>query len=74
MKLNELKNIKIAISCLPKKGWWNNGIVAYHDNNMMFHGAIPNQSLLLKEHNELIKILSKYSLKTISVSFKNERE
>ena len=31
--MNNLKKIKIAISSLPQNGWWNNGIVAYHDND-----------------------------------------
>ena len=44
--MNKLKEIKIAISSLPKNGWWNNGIIAYHDNDMMSDGAVPNQELL----------------------------
>ena len=50
--MNDLKNIRIAVSALPKNGWWNNGIVAYHDNDMMSNGAIPNQELLKKEHEK----------------------
>ena len=45
--MNKLKEIKIAISSLPKNGWWNNGIIAYHDNDMMIDGAVPNQELSL---------------------------
>ena len=52
--MNKLKEIKIAISSLPKNGWWNNGIIAYHDNDMMSDGAVPNQELLKKEHQNLI--------------------
>ena len=37
---------KIAISSLPKSGWWPNGITAYEDNDMMSNGAYPNQTLL----------------------------
>ena len=72
--MNILKKIKIAISSLPKNGWWNNGIVAYPDNDMMSNGAIPNQELLKKEHNNLIEILQKYSLDTIIIPFKSELE
>ena len=39
--MNNLKKITISVSSLPKNGWWNNGIVAYHDNDMMSNGAIP---------------------------------
>ena len=59
---------------LPKNGWWNNGIVAYHDNDMMSNGAIPNQELLKKEHENLIETLDKYSLETIIIPFKPELE
>ena len=61
--------MKIAISSLPKNGWWNEGIKAYHDNDMMSDGAIPNQSLLKKEHEGLIKILNKHCLDTVSITF-----
>ena len=57
--MNDLKNMKIAISTLPENGWWNEGIVPYQDNDMMSNGAIPNQSLLQQEHEGLIKILNK---------------
>ena len=69
-----LKKIKISVSSLPKNGWWNNGIVAYHDNDMMSNGAIPNQELLKKEHQNLIGILQKHSLETIIIPFKSELE
>ena len=72
--MNELKKIAIAVSSLPKNGWWNNGIIAYHDNEMMINGSIPDQELLKKEHKNLIKILNKHDLKTIMVPFKNELE
>ena len=72
--MNELKKITIAVSSLPKKGWWNNGIIAYHDNDMMIHGSIPEQELLKKEHKNLIETLNKYALETIIVPFKNELE
>ena len=72
--MNNLKKIKISISSLPKKGWWNNGIVAYHDNDMMSNGAIPNQDLLKKEHDNLTAILQKYSLDVIIIPFGKEIE
>ena len=72
--MGDLKKITIAISSLPKNGWWNNGIVAYHDNDMMSNGAIPNQELLKKEHENLIETLQKHSLDTIIIPFKHELE
>ena len=72
--MNNLKKITISVSSLPKNGWWNNGIVAYHDNDMMSNGAIPNQELLKKEHENLIGILQKHSLETIIIPFKSELE
>ena len=72
--MNELKQIKIAISSLPKNGWWNNGIIAYQDNDMMSDGAVPNQELLKKEHKNLIDKLYEHSLKSISIAFKPELE
>ena len=72
--MNDLKKIKISISSLPQKGWWNNGIVAYHDNDMMSNGAIPNQDLLKKEHDNLTAILQKYSLDTVIIPFGKEIE
>ena len=72
--MSDLKKITIAVSSLPKNGWWNNGIVAYHDNDMMSNGAIPNQELLKKENENLIGILHKHSLETIIIPFKSELE
>jgi len=72
--MNNLKKITIAVSSLPKNGWWNNGIVAYHDNDMMSNGTIPNQELLKKEHENLIGILQKHNLETIIIPFKSELE
>ena len=72
--MNDLKKIKISISSLPQNGWWNNGIVAYHDNDMMSNGAIPNQDLLKKEHDNLTAILQKYSLDTVIIPFGKEIE
>jgi len=72
--MKNLKKITISVSSLPKNGWWNNGIVAYHDNDMMINGAIPNQELLKKEHENLIGILQKHSLETIIIPFKSELE
>jgi hypothetical protein len=50
--MSDLKKITISVSSLPKNGWWNDGIVAYHDNDMMSNGAIPNQDLLNEEHKK----------------------
>ena len=72
--MNNLKKITISVSSLPINGWWSNGIVAYHDNDMMSNGAIPNQELLKKEHQNLIGILQKHSLETIIIPFKSELE
>ena len=72
--MNDIKNMKIAISALPENGWWNEGIVAYQDNDMMSNGAMPNQSLLQQEHEGLIKILSKYSLPIEIIPFKKDLE
>lgn len=72
--MNNLKKITISVSSLPINGWWSNGIVAYHDNDMMSNGAIPNQELLKKEHKNLIEILQKHSLDTIIIPFKSELE
>ena len=72
--MNNLKKIKISISSLPQNGWWNNGIVAYHDNDMMSNGAIPNQDLVKIEHNNLTAVLQKYSLDTIIIPFEKEIE
>ena len=69
--MNNLKKITISVSSLPKNGWWNSGIVAYHDNDMMSNGAIPNQELLKKEHENLIGILHKHSLETIIIPSKS---
>jgi N-dimethylarginine dimethylaminohydrolase len=71
--INSLKP-KIAISSLPKSGWWPDGITAYQDNDMMSNGAHPNQLLLKEEHLSLIKILKKYSLDIINIPFKKELE
>ena len=72
--MNDIKNMKIAISALPENGWWNEGIVAYHDNDMMSNGALPNQSLLQQEHKGLIEILNKYSLPIEIIPFKKDLE
>ena len=72
--MNNLKKITISVSSIPKNGWWSNGIVAYHDNDMMSNGAIPNQELLKKEHENLIETLQKHSLDTIIIPFKPELE
>jgi len=72
--MKDSKNIKIAISSLPEGGWWDKGIVAYQDNDMMSNGAVPNQSLLQKEHKGLIEILNKHSLPIEIIPFKKDLE
>lgn len=72
--MKDSKNIKIAISSLPEGGWWDKGIVAYQDNDMMSNGAVPNQSLLQQEHKGLIEILNKYSLPIEIIPFKKDLE
>ena len=72
--MKDSKNIKIAISSLPEGGWWDKGIVAYQDNDMMSNGAVPNQSLLQQEHKGLIEILNKHSLPIEIIPFKKDLE
>ena len=72
--MNKSIKPKIAISSLPKSGWWPNGITAYEDNDMMSNGAYPNQMLLKEEHLSLIKTLNKYSLSIMEIPFKQELE
>ena len=51
--------MKIAISSLPKKPWWSDGIIGYKDNPFMKNGTVPNQDLLVKERLNLIDTLKK---------------
>ena len=46
--------MKVAVSKLPKTPWWGTGIISYKDNPAMRDGIIPNQSLLIKERENLI--------------------
>ena len=58
--------MKIAISSLPKKPWWSDGIIGYKDNPFMKNGTVPNQDLLIKERLNLIDTLKKIKLKLLN--------
>ena len=68
--------MKIAISSLPKKPWWSDGIIGYKDNPFMKNGTVPNQNLLIKERLNLIATLKKIKLKLLNFhsrkSWKNQ--
>ena len=61
--------MKIAISSLPKKPWWSDGIIGYKDNPFMKNGNIPNQNLLIKERLNLIATLKKNKIEVIEFPF-----
>ena len=61
--------MKIAISSLPKKPWWSDGIIGYKDNPFMKNGTVPNQSLLIKERLNLIATLKKNKIEVIEFPF-----
>jgi N-dimethylarginine dimethylaminohydrolase len=61
--------MKIAISSLPKKPWWSDGIIGYKDNPFMKNGTIPNQNLLIKERLNLIATLRKNKVEVIEFQF-----
>ena len=46
--------MKVAISSLPKKPWWSDGIIGYKDNPFMKNGTVPDQNLLIKERSNLV--------------------
>ncbi len=61
--------MKIAISSLPKKPWWSDGIIGYKDNPFMKNGTVPNQNLLIKERLNLIATLKKNKIEVIEFPF-----
>ena len=61
--------MKIAISSLPKKPWWSDGIIGYKDNPFMKNGTVPNQNLLVKERLNLITTLKKNKIEVIEFPF-----
>ena len=60
--------MKIAISSLPKKPWWSDGIIGYKDNPFMRNGTVPNQNLLIKERLNLIATIKKNKIEVIRIS------
>ena len=61
--------MKIAISSLPKKPWWSDGIIGYKDNPFMKNGTVPNQNLLIKERLNLIATLRKNKIEVVEFPF-----
>jgi len=51
--------LKIIISSLPNNPWWGNGTPQYEDNPAMILGTRPNQELLEKEWQALVRMLRK---------------
>ena len=66
--------MKIAISSLPKKPWWSNGIIGYKDNPFMKNGTVPNQDLLIKERLNLIYTLKKNKIEVVEFPFPTSLE
>ena len=64
--------MKIAISKLPKSGWWQNGIPKYDDNPAMVEGAIPDLSIVEKERKRLISAISSSGHEVIEFDFPDE--
>ena len=61
--------MKVAISSLPRKPWWSDGIIGYKDNPFMKNGTIPDQKLLIKERLNLINILEENNIEVIELPF-----
>ena len=61
--------MKVAISSLPKKPWWSDGIIGYKDNPFMKNGTVPDQSLLIKERLNLIDTLKANNIEIIEFPF-----
>ncbi len=64
--------MKIAISKLPKSGWWQNGIPKYDDNPAMVEGAIPDLNIVEKERWGLISSIRNSGHEVIEFDFPNE--
>ncbi len=66
--------MKVVISKLPINPWWGTGIIGYKDNPAMRSGKIPDQSLLVKERENLIDILKNNNIEVIQFSFPEQLE
>ena len=66
--------MKVAISSLPKKSWWSDGIIGYKDNPFMKNGTVPNQDLLINERLNLIDTLKKNKIEVIEFPFPTSLE
>ena len=62
------------MSELPTIDWWGDGIKAYPDNDMMKSGAVPNQSLVVKEHQTLINHIADLGLDIVFIPFSQQLE
>ena len=66
--------MKVAISSLPKKPWWSDGIIGYKDNPFMKDGTVPNQNLLIKERLNLINTIRANKIEVIEFPFPTNLE
>lgn len=64
--------MKIALSKLPKSGWWQSGIPKYDDNPAMIEGAIPNLNIVENERKELISAIKSTGIKILEFDFPDE--
>ena len=64
--------LKIIVSKLPSSPWWGEGTPLYEDNPCMVGGAIPNQSLLISERNQMIDLLKTFGVHILESTFPNE--
>ena len=62
------------MSELPTIDWWGDGIKAYPDNDMMKSGAVPNQSLVVKEHQTLINHIADLGFDIVFIPFSQQLE
>src|SRR5581483_12429823 len=53
--------MKLSFSRLPTYPWWGQGTPVYANNLAMKLGQIPNQSLVEKEHRNVLKHLRQYT-------------
>ena len=66
--------MKVAISSLPKKPWWSDGIIGYKDNPFMKDGTVPDHDLLIKERLNLIGTLKKNKIEVVEFPFPTSLE
>ena len=66
--------MKVAISSLPKKPWWSDGIIGYKDNPFMKNGTVPDQNLLIKERSNLVDTLKANNIEIIEFPFPSSLE